>query len=284
VEALNNRVLLSLGCIFALRDALNFFCGFWIEIMPKATYGPKVKNRTIHVLRALLQYANSEIDATYNNRICYSWQTTDTQGLKLVIQTTLRAIQEICQEASPPQRLTTFQIREALYNLDKFVGILDDHRVHQRGSEIWIFTLLVPSKGTEHVISEVGKQWDRLREQRIELNNSVNTNLGQAENSGKMFLEKDLLNTRNDKTDIALDEIVSDLREKIRPRIQQKCSTMRVLDMTHPIEISGENGIYTNVNILERISAKQRIELSTLIQSALLHRPDGLESEQPVKE
>lgn len=38
---------------------------------------------------------------------------------------------------------------------------------------------------------------------------------------------------------------------------------MRVLDMSHPI---GLNDIYTNVNILEKITGKRRIEYTELLQ------------------
>ncbi|MBD2691479.1 NACHT domain-containing NTPase [Anabaena catenula FACHB-362] len=42
---------------------------------------------------------------------------------------------------------------------------------------------------------------------------------------------------------------------------------MRVLDMEQPIELTGERGIYTNVNILEKLNRNRRIEIAELLQN-----------------
>ncbi|MBD0361806.1 MAG: NACHT domain-containing NTPase [Coleofasciculus sp. C3-bin4] len=60
-----------------------------------------------------------------------------------------------------------------------------------------------------------------------------------------------------------IDALVQDIREKVRPSIQQRCGTMRVLDMTQPI---GLDDIYTNVNVLERITGRMRLEIAQLLQ------------------
>ncbi len=59
-----------------------------------------------------------------------------------------------------------------------------------------------------------------------------------------------------------INTIVQAIREQIKPIIHQKCGTMRVLDMTQPIELTGERGIYTNVNLLERVVGRKRIEIA----------------------
>ena len=46
-----------------------------------------------------------------------------------------------------------------------------------------------------------------------------------------------------------IDVLVSKLRSQVRSSIREQCGTMRILDMSHPVEI---NDIYTNVNILEK--------------------------------
>lgn len=55
---------------------------------------------------------------------------------------------------------------------------------------------------------------------------------------------------------------VLDLVEKIRSQIkevtQEFCGTMRILDMTHPMDLSH---IYTDVNILEKLTALKRITI-----------------------
>jgi len=62
---------------------------------------------------------------------------------------------------------------------------------------------------------------------------------------------------------INIDALLQDIREKVRPSIQQRCGTMRVLDMTQPI---GLGDIYTNVNILEKITGSRRLEIAELLQ------------------
>ncbi|MGI0491748.1 NACHT domain-containing protein [Alkalinema pantanalense CENA528] len=52
----------------------------------------------------------------------------------------------------------------------------------------------------------------------------------------------------------SIDLLVQQLRDAIRPLIQDYCGMMRVLDMQQPIELTGASGIYTNVNILGKLS------------------------------
>ncbi|MBD2725237.1 hypothetical protein H6G96_02570 [Nostoc sp. FACHB-892] len=51
----------------------------------------------------------------------------------------------------------------------------------------------------------------------------------------------------NQDNSIDIDAIVQEVREKIKPLIQERCGTMRVLDMTQPI---GLNDIYTSVSTI----------------------------------
>jgi predicted NACHT family NTPase len=67
----------------------------------------------------------------------------------------------------------------------------------------------------------------------------------------------------NPDTSIEIDTLVQEIREKIKPLIQERCGTMRVLDMTQPI---GLNDIYTSVNILETITGRQRRGIEELLQ------------------
>lgn len=53
-----------------------------------------------------------------------------------------------------------------------------------------------------------------------------------------------------------LDSLVQQIREKIKPSILNRCGIMRVLDMTQPIQL---NDIYTDVNILEKITGQRWI-------------------------
>ncbi|MCG5058693.1 MAG: NACHT domain-containing NTPase [Limnoraphis sp. WC205] len=58
-----------------------------------------------------------------------------------------------------------------------------------------------------------------------------------------------------------INDLVQKTRQQIQPYIQECCGTMRVLDMTQPIELGK---IYTNVNILEKITGKTWREIAQL--------------------
>ncbi|BAZ00218.1 NACHT domain family protein [Tolypothrix tenuis PCC 7101] len=64
-----------------------------------------------------------------------------------------------------------------------------------------------------------------------------------------------------------IDALVQEIREQVKPSIKEKCGTMRVLDMPQPIELTGEQGIYTNVNILEKITGRRRLDIPELLQN-----------------
>ncbi|MBD1933158.1 MULTISPECIES: NACHT domain-containing protein [Cyanophyceae] len=76
---------------------------------------------------------------------------------------------------------------------------------------------------------------------------------------------------QNQKNSIDIDALVQEVRGKIKPSIQEDCGTMRVLDMTHPI---GLNDIYTNVNILEKITGRTRKDISELLQECNFEKFD----------
>jgi predicted NACHT family NTPase len=65
------------------------------------------------------------------------------------------------------------------------------------------------------------------------------------------------------KTASDIDALVQEVREQIQPYIQERCGTMRVLDMTQPITL-GE--IYTSVKILEKITGRRGVELAELMR------------------
>lgn len=64
-----------------------------------------------------------------------------------------------------------------------------------------------------------------------------------------------------------IDALVQEIREKVKPSIKKRCGEMQVLDMTQPIELTGERGIYTNVNILEQITGRRRVAIAELLQN-----------------
>lgn len=62
---------------------------------------------------------------------------------------------------------------------------------------------------------------------------------------------------------INIDSLVQEIRAKIQPIVQQRCGTIRVLDMTQPISLTD---IYTNVNILEQITGSRRLTIANLLE------------------
>ncbi|MEH2259215.1 NACHT domain-containing protein [Nostoc sp.] len=87
------------------------------------------------------------------------------------------------------------------------------------------------------------------------------------------YLEKRYIQQKpsdNLTADIAEDDVdalVQEIREKVKLSVKEKCGTMRVLDMPQPIELTGERGIYTNVNILEKITGRRRLDIPELLQN-----------------
>jgi len=60
-----------------------------------------------------------------------------------------------------------------------------------------------------------------------------------------------------------LKALVQTLRQKLYPSVQERCGTMRVLDMSYPIQV---NDIYTSVNVLEQITGRRHQALDELLQ------------------
>ncbi|MBD2121369.1 NACHT domain-containing NTPase [Trichocoleus sp. FACHB-262] len=68
-----------------------------------------------------------------------------------------------------------------------------------------------------------------------------------------------------------LDVLVQEVRQKVSANIQKRCGEMRVLDMTRPI---GLDTIYTDVNILQEITGRRRLDLAALLQHCNLEEFD----------
>lgn len=59
-----------------------------------------------------------------------------------------------------------------------------------------------------------------------------------------------------------IDSLVQEVRRKVKKDIEYRCGTMRVLDMEQKI---GLDDIYTSVNILEKLSGRQRLGIDELL-------------------
>ncbi|MGG6293648.1 NACHT domain-containing protein [Leptolyngbya sp. AN02str] len=70
-----------------------------------------------------------------------------------------------------------------------------------------------------------------------------------------------------------LSALVQDLRRHLAPALEERCGTMRILDMSYPI---GIEDIYTDVNILEQLSGRRRKRLDELLAIYDLEAGDRL--------
>lgn len=78
--------------------------------MARPSYGPHAKQEAALLFRALLMYANDDLEDCGNLKIECNWQT-DTQ---LVIKTTIRALIALTSRVLSDRKLTSDQIKEAL--------------------------------------------------------------------------------------------------------------------------------------------------------------------------
>ncbi|MDF5725168.1 MAG: NACHT domain-containing protein, partial [Rhizonema sp. PD37] len=85
--------------------------------------------------------------------------------------------------------------------------------------------------------------------------------------SGTKSFIKSLLSEGLEEQSIDINKLVQEVREKVKPYIKEHCATMQVLDMTQPIGLSN---IYTDVNILEKITGRTRREIAEIIQNCNL--------------
>ncbi len=74
----------------------------------------------------------------------------------------------------------------------------------------------------------------------------------------EMIVKEAELSTEDD---LEIKDLIADIRQRIEPMVKKECGKMRVLDMEQDIAL-GE--IYTDVNILETLTAKQRLGLEDL--------------------
>ena len=68
-----------------------------------------------------------------------------------------------------------------------------------------------------------------------------------------------------------IDELVEEIRTSIKNSVEKECGTMRVLDMSRPIEL---NDIYTQVNISEKIIGRRGLNLDELFQNCDLEKDE----------
>ncbi|NUN66057.1 NACHT domain-containing protein [Pseudanabaena biceps] len=84
--------------------------------------------------------------------------------------------------------------------------------------------------------------------------------------------QRQLLNSSPDlDSPFDIEELVQQIRDRSQQIIQERCATMRVLDMSHPINLEE---IYTGTDVFEKITSRRRLGISDLL--ATYHRRDRL--------
>ena len=93
-----------------------------------------------------------------------------------------------------------------------------------------------------------------------------------SQNEQNLFLAAQSISSQGIASDINIEELVQQLRHRSCQLIQERCATMRVLDMSHPIDL--EN-IYTGTDVLEKITSRRRLGIADLL--ATYHGRDRIE-------
>ena len=74
-------------------------------------------------------------------------------------------------------------------------------------------------------------------------------------------------------TNVDIEELVIQLRDRSQQVIEERCATMRVLDMSHPMRLED---IYTGTDVLEKISSRRRLGIADLLDTyRSSDRPDA---------
>lgn len=88
-----------------------------------------------------------------------------------------------------------------------------------------------------------------------------------------VLIKNAVLEPDETRSEAELEVLVQEVRQKVYTNIQKQCGEMRVLDMTRPIEL---DTIYTDVNILQEITGRRRLDLATLLEDCNLEDFDRL--------
>lgn len=131
--------------------------------MPRATYGPIVRQRVKRLLQAILDFVNYELDGCENIDLKFDWRNKDSNFPMLVVKTKLRSLEKLTENDKYEGKLTKRQIRESLRRMKDFLKILTDNRIQERGSETWDFSLLLWSSDTSTNLNKFEQKWEDNR-------------------------------------------------------------------------------------------------------------------------
>ncbi|MEA5466033.1 NACHT domain-containing protein [Leptothoe sp. PORK10 BA2] len=136
--------------------------------MPKLSYGPAAKQRTLALLMALVDYGNDELEVAdekalerLRSHLNVHW-ATDRQ---LIVRTTIRHLEVLSQLVSGEHALSKAQIKTALHHLEHYVALLEDNRTSRRGSDVWHFTLTLGGHRRDRtaLVDRFHQTWEQRR-------------------------------------------------------------------------------------------------------------------------
>ncbi|PZU97941.1 MAG: signal transduction protein [Pseudanabaena sp.] len=104
-------------------------------------------------------------------------------------------------------------------------------------------------------------------EEETSVNVNLASNFSEAKSSGSYISSPNFLGFQENLDE----EVVQQIRDRSQQIIQERCATMRVLDMSHPINLEE---IYTGTDVLEKITGRRRLGMSDLL--ATYHSGDRL--------
>jgi Flp pilus assembly protein TadD len=132
--------------------------------MAKASYGPKVQERTKGLLQALLAYANDELENAERLQIKFNWKTEN----ELVVETQVRFLAKLTDLDAYEDKLDTEQIKEAIHRLED-LKILKDNRPGDKGLHGWYFTLTLWHSRQDKPanLKRFDVEWERLRSEKL---------------------------------------------------------------------------------------------------------------------
>jgi predicted NACHT family NTPase len=247
--------------------------------MRNIRWDESVKYNTLCLVKALLLHADNEFeDEKLKTTVHVEWvtenklrvtgfedkQTSGKRKRKVEVGTKKEHLVKLLKEIGKTLKIpklkdgssTSLQNREldeiqtALDCLKK-LGVREDEK-SAKNQGYWKFTLTLTHQTAtqEQNLEVVDRKWREHPK-----TNSPETAIDWPAGS-------ELVHDKQD-TDIDIDDLVQEVRDKIKISIQKRCGMMKVLDMTQPI---GVGDIYTEVNILEKITGRRRKEIVELSQ------------------
>ncbi len=136
--------------------------------MPKLSYGPAAKKRTLALLMMLVDYGNDELEVSddgmlerLRSQLNLHW-ATDRQ---LIVRTKLRTLEALSQLISQEQALSKAQIKTGLHHLEHHVLLLEDNRTSRRGSDVWHFTITLGCHRRDRtaLMDRFNQTWEQRR-------------------------------------------------------------------------------------------------------------------------